>query len=1554
MRLLLLFLCAVAMVAGESDPLAEYTKIASELREADRNGLFNGRVLGDPVVTAFTKRIAALEPRLGEDATNVLTGLCEQALGPEVWIAGRIGSVMVVDTPMPLTAVGGDDAWSLARVPDGEPIGALWERIFEAPYHPALAGTPHPIHDRLTLGAPGLYLLTCRADDRRAARWVARDDLRVRTLDDGHRVLLTVTDRSGTPVAGAEVLVLAELRSAVGQPARVFTASTGSDGIADLLVDPPGQTVTLRWVVRSGPRVAAGTAEVYAEQPTARWGRRSRNNDSGTDNATFVHVSSAQPVHRPGDTAHLAVIVRRWQQGVLQANAGTPLRLTLFLGGEQLGKPIDVTSDAFGRAATDVVIPTTAALGPVSLSWSTGDHGAQGSQGVFTIEEARIPDAELELSAEHTALAPGEDARLTVRARSLSGEPLGGLAGWIEIVSTGLRLPMMTGLDGTAVVVVGADLLGSRSEIRAVVADPGGRELRSTIRLRGDGEFDHLVITTPDAWTSPEEGVLVLLACRDRDDVAHAARVTLSARLEVDGRNNGMLHVESVEIGRDGTAAVRLRLPQCGSWRLSASNAVGERDITGADGRCLVTNGSDGALHLRRDREVYRVGDEALVRIVGPPTWALAVIDAGGINERHLIDLRNGPGELRLPIIPAYAAGVRVLVSMSTTDGKALSAGIRLPIAAPEPGLVVTIEAPARVAPGSEIDVVVRVRDALGRPVPGSLALGVVDEGLYRIAEDRAPRLNDFFIPVPRAEHVRAREPYLLRADKDSLDGWFDVVKAGTCRLAGRQWTPSDGSGGAFMAIGAGGASTGMFGSRSGGGSRRAFGAAGGSRGGLDSPSHVRQNLRECAFWSPDTLTNDNGVATVRMRLPENLGGWRATARVATRDHRAGEARVVFQAAKPLMVRVVAPRVLRPGESTSLRALVSNVDASERTVTITWELSGVMADAPLTSELYVAAGATLAAELPVHVGNDAKAKLTVRAVSGDIGDGVEVEVPVESFGFPRAWSAGGAVAAGKSIALPASGDGALLTVRLTRGPAGVAADAAAFLRGFPYGCAEQTLSRALPASILAPLLTPEQRAAPAFADLPEILDVSLRRLARTQNDGAWGWWPGGPSEAWITAWTWTGVRALGDAELSGPTSLMASRTKVAERLTAALADPVLRRMWTRTPSSDVDDDDARADAAVTYSNGIGSRLDAHAGLLLAAALAGNGLDAAALKPLIADAPKLAAVERALFALALQRAGDRDNAAHVWQQALAGGGPDAGIEPALEAAWWVRAAAVFDPQGARAGEAMQRLLSLRRGGTWGTTWTTAAALLAIADHLRAHPAAVSPPATWTMTLDGKQVDVKIATSQGDGMSITIPVPAQGGALMIAGAGWWDASLAWRSAEPAPPMSAGITLTRQVWHLAQGDLGEEQRTLVNDGDTIPAGSLLLVELTLDTRQAADHILVEDPKASGIEPLLGESGVRHGAADNRELRREHTAFFLSRIPVGRTMLAYRARVELSGAPCWPPAIATAMYVPRIQSTTAALHLRVGPAAPVVASGEQRFDRAWISQRSAAVVER
>ena len=102
----------------------------------------------------------------------------------------------------------------------------------------------------------------------------------------------------------------------------------------------------------------------------------------------------------------------------------------------------------------------------------------------------------------------------------------------------------------------------------------------------------------------------------------------------------------------------------------------------------------------------------------------------------------------------------------------------------------------------------------------------------------------------------------------------------------------------------------------------------------------VRKDFKDTAFWKPDVVTGEDGKATVKFDLPENLTTWRATARAVTGDLRVGSIVSRVLSRKNLILRLETPRFMTEGDTVTVSGIVHNYLSSDKAAQIKLEVAG--------------------------------------------------------------------------------------------------------------------------------------------------------------------------------------------------------------------------------------------------------------------------------------------------------------------------------------------------------------------------------------------------------------------------------------------------------------------------------------------------------------------------------------------------------------------------------------------------------------------------------------
>jgi hypothetical protein len=290
--------------------------------------------------------------------------------------------------------------------------------------------------------------------------------------------------------------------------------------------------------------------------------------------------------------------------------------------------------------------------------------------------------------------------------------------------------------------------------------------------------------------------------------------------------------------------------------------------------------------------------------------------------------------------------------------------------------------------------------------------------------------------------------------------------------------------------------------------------------------------------------------------------------------------------------------------------------------------------------------------------------------------------------------------------------------------------------------------------------------------------------------------------------------------------------------------------------------------------------------------------------------------------------------------------DGGVEGT---AFSLRALLAIDPQNDLIDPAMTWLVRNRRGARWTNARDTAIVVGALADYV-AKRGEDRPDWTAEVRVNGELVKT-LSVKPGEVFAFDgeVEVPARllktgRNAIEIVrrGTGVLYAS-AWltffNKEEKIPEAGNEVFIHRRYFMIADeptlSGQYKQARKELKEGDALVSGQRVEVELRVEAKNDYEYLVIEDPKAAGLEPVDLQSGwawnpgARPEDADSdagsdvgvgahRELRDEKVAFFLSRLAEGRHVLRYVLRAEIPGKFHALPARIEAMYVPEIRGNS------------------------------------
>ncbi len=959
----------------------------------------------------------------------------------------------------------------------------------------------------------GVYALRAETDSNSAARVCLLTDIGlVAHWQRDHLLVFAHNLTTLEPIPNARVTAYSFKNQPLG------SAVTGSDGLARLEDFQPNLGQPVVAVVEAGEDYAY--VRLSPKPLPSRAARLMDGADPYASEAADAFIHADRELYRPGDTVHLRWTVRRRYGDAL---AGAPFVLRLL---KPNGQPLlerTITLDEFGAAALDLPTQRAYPTGRYqALLLVPGNERAPIGRYSFLLEEFVPNRMQAQLELAQPIWVHGETHAATLEGRHLFGAPAAGRTAALEVnFERGARPDGWPGyrFDNDSTFQPPPLDLGQRptdeeGRARFEFQYPLPPEVSFPLRARAVGRLFELggraVRARAEARFFPSPICLGLAA----EQVAGSLQVSVAA-VAPDGRPADLASVR-VELERqiwsynvrsyyshnepawssrfepvitrelalrDGLTSDSFTLPGDGSYRIKVSSPrtpqYSTLSLFSYGGHTNVHQAAEPVyLRLALDKKEYRVGERARLRIESPfDGSALVVIQGERIRRALTVPLREGHGELELAIESDLHPNVWLEVTAihPVEPGRPqlypFASFEMLPLIVRDPARRLTIDIqdlPPAIQSADPLRVTLQTLDQDGRPVAAAVTLAAVDEGIHQV--------TGYANPDPVGHFARVRRPELNFAH------FYDKIAQSF-----EEPTPG-GDGDLASRIGT-------------------------------APSNW---IRTVALWSGVVRTGADGRAEITLPASQFNGRLRLVA-VALNATATGVAAADLEVRDPLILQSGLPRVLRPGDRADLMATLFNTTDQPRVAILDWTTSGALAldDGPGSATL----------ELPAH--GEATAAIAIRALdrvgAGELhwrarllgSDGRPIfelaqvdRLPVaESAAYASHWRLA-RIEPGQSLQFDAAEmvDNELARLELTVGATPLVRLQKP-LRGvvdYPYGCAEQTLSRLFGlyllrrhAGLLGGADTREERIA-------AMLESGINRLWSMQTPGGGlAFWPGG-------------------------------------------------------------------------------------------------------------------------------------------------------------------------------------------------------------------------------------------------------------------------------------------------------------------------------------------------------------------------------------------------------------------------------------------------------------
>ena len=989
--------------------------------------------------------------------------------------------------------------------------------------------TAFPVTETLGKLEPGVYIMTARPSMTKgeqygdvATQWFIVSDLGLTTFsaEDGiHAVVRSL--ETAKPVAGAVVKLLAKSNEVLGSSRTnksgylKFDAglSRGTDGSAPALIVAETQNGDYAFLNLTAP----------AFDLTDRGDAGRASSKGGVEGFIFTE----RGVYRAGEQVHLTGMLREASARAAPMSATTAV-FTRPDGVEY--RRTVLQDDGLGGRTYSLQLGKSVMTGTWQVALHTDPKAPPVATTSFLVEDFVPERLSLELKPDATEFTANRDLTINVLGKYLYGPPASKLAldgdiiirprknGLVKYpgfsfgladqkpVPTRQKLEALgaTNEQGTAAPKVRLPVLPSTTRLlNATVLmrmiEPGGRsiERRITLPIKPQRAIIGLKPTFADNVAKENSDADVRVVALDATGAPQAGKKLTYELFKIRQSfqwysQNGSWRYQPVSytnriatntftVGGDGTATLSLPV-EYGRYRLEVSSP-GEQDVissivftagwyTGADAN------TPEKLDLALDKSAYRPGENANMTITSEhPGEALIAVMDKGIRLTRNVTVKRGRTDVQIPV-GDWGAGAYVSATLfRPMDRKAKrmparSLGITwLKIDPEERTLKLALDTPEKIKSGTRLRVPVKIENH----TPGEtvhMTVSAVDVGILNLTRYKTPKPLDHYFAQRR----------LGAAYRDLYGRLIDGMSAQR-------------------------------------GSIRSGGDGGNS---LEMSGNPTTDVTVAEFSGLVKLNSD-GTANVDFDLPAFNGTVRITA-VAWSTNRMGSTTSDVIVRDPVAMLVSKPRFMHLGDTAKIAVDLHNLEAPSGVFQI-----GLTSSAD--TSLKLSQSVTLAKddrslerlELKATRLGKTQYNLTVQGPGGlELKRQFTLDVAPPAQNIRRRSTQTLAANTGRlnlSADLIADLIPETARVSVSVGPfAGIDMPGLfTSLQSYPYGCAEQTTSRAMPLLYLSKL-----DAAKTFAQrfkVRERIQKALTRLANLQGpSGAFGLWNAGGGDLWLTAY----------------------------------------------------------------------------------------------------------------------------------------------------------------------------------------------------------------------------------------------------------------------------------------------------------------------------------------------------------------------------------------------------------------------------------------------------
>ena len=996
--------------------------------------------------------------------------------------------------------------------------------------------TSIPIDETMGQRKPGVYFLTAQPSTNgpedynvRATQWFVISDIGLTSFHGEEQMQVFARSlSSANAIDGVEVTLIARnnevlgksvsdangmasfdaglLRGTGGLVPTVITAKKGADEFVFLDVLKPGFDLSDRGV-------------------------QGREAPKGVD----VYAWSERGIYRAGESVHISALARN-----ASARAIEDLPLTFVFtrpDGVEERRIVD-NGAKLGGYFVELVLTQNAKRGTWQLQVYTDPKSDPVAEHRFLVEDFLTEKTDFKLIAAQSSMGVGKTNKIKVEGRYLYGAPAAGLTLEGDLIVRTKRQR-----QGYEKFLFGLSELEEGSTQRIVIDNiaPLNSDGESTFEIRLDKTAATTKLQSAQLVVRMREGSgraverrteidvipqTSMIGVRPQFEGGQIAENTMAGfdiiGVDRDGqkielanadwslvkidrnyqwyRNGSSWNYETVDIESkvaDGTLDIKadgsskLSLPvQWGRYRLDLETSSEDGPATSVEfnaGWFVQSQSTDtpDGLEIGLDKSNYKIGDVAKLKV--SPRFAgemLIAIGTDRIIETRTVTIPLEGKVIDIVVGEEWGAGAYVMATLYRTGQQDSGQSSRMPMRAigikwldvdpQQRALEISLNVPAKIKPHQLLSIPINVAGLK----PGEEAyvnVAAIDIGILN--------LTNYQSPDPVKQYFGQRKLGIVMRDiyGQLIDG--------------------------------------------------SLGAAGRLRTGGDGPDQLSSKgsaptQKLIAFYSGPVRLDANGKANVKFDIPQFNGSVRIMAVAWSRDGVGGTQKETI-IRDEVVISAALPKFLAPGDEARILVEITNTDAPSGKFDINFDFSENLKPAigNLAEEIELLSGKKTSLSIPITAGQDGKGWVRVELSREDgFFAAHEVALNIRSGSLPVtrkikvALSAnGGSVSVDKNLLEGHILEGAKVNISVALADAIDVPSLLLQLNHYPYGCAEQITSKALPLLYVSefPISTPNRRDDELSGKIQKAIDVVL---SYQSSSGGFSLWGSESDDLWLGAY----------------------------------------------------------------------------------------------------------------------------------------------------------------------------------------------------------------------------------------------------------------------------------------------------------------------------------------------------------------------------------------------------------------------------------------------------